>query len=56
MIRIDNAVTFVALHPNDGRVVSDSAVEFYRRYGFTQFVDVDRSLFITLRTFRKRLG
>jgi GNAT superfamily N-acetyltransferase len=35
--------------------ISDSAVEFYKRYGFTQFVDLDRSLFITIRTVRTLL-
>jgi GNAT superfamily N-acetyltransferase len=36
--------------------ISDSAVEFYERYGFTRFIDVDRSLFITLRAIRTILA
>ncbi len=35
--------------------ISDSAVEFYAHYGFTRFIDLDRSLLITLRAIRKLL-
>lgn len=44
-------VELVVVHP-----ISYSAVEFYERYGFTRFIDVDRSLFITLRAIRKLLA
>jgi GNAT superfamily N-acetyltransferase len=36
--------------------ISDSAVEFYEHYGFARFIDLDRSLFMTMRSIRALLG
>mgnify|MGYP003117088382 CR=1 FL=1 len=36
--------------------ISDSAVAFYEHYGFTRFVDLDRSLYMTMRAIRKALA